>query len=61
MLEPDDIPDSFRLENCKFEGRVIRGSELSILAGQHRDLGEKFIARSKLRGDWCHAYFDGDR
>lgn len=61
MLEPDDIPDNFKLKDCTLKARVFRGDELSSLAGRHRDLGEKFIARSKLRGDWCHAYFDGHK
>lgn len=59
VFEPDDIPDDY--ENCDFESRALRGSELSTLTGKHRDLGEKFIARSIRKGDWCYAYYDGDQ
>lgn len=60
-LEPDDVPDNFNPEHCVLEGQVIRGSELSTLAGKHKDLSPKFISRTEPKGDWCYAYFDGER
>jgi L-amino acid N-acyltransferase YncA len=60
-LESDDVPGRFNPESCMLEGRVVRGSELSTLAGKHKDLSAKFISRTERKGDWCYAYFDGER
>lgn len=60
-LEPQNIPGAFSPSNCTLTGRIIRGSALASLAGKHKDLSAKFIARTEPKGDWCYAYFDGER
>lgn len=60
-LEPGDVPASFSSERHALEGRAVCGDELATLAGKHKDVSAEFIARTAPKGDWCYAYFDGDK
>ena len=60
-LEPGNVPASFSLERSALEGRVVCGDELATLAGKHKDISADFVARTAPKGDWCYAYFDGDK
>jgi len=60
-LEPNDVPASFSSERHALEGRAVCGDELATLAGKHKDVSTEFIVRTAPKGDWCYAYFDGDK
>lgn len=61
ILEPRDIGSEFDLESCSLPGKVLHGSELEAVIDQQEYLTAKFVAKTQRKGDWCFAFYAGQR
>lgn len=61
VLEAKNVGSEFDLETCSLPGRVLQGAELDTVINQQEYLTAKFVAKTQKKGDWCFAFYEGER
>ena len=60
-IDAEKVPDDFDADRCTMVGEVVSGRDLEKLVDQQKYITAGFVARTIPKGDWCYAYFSGER